>query len=150
MDGDLVNDDLTHGYHPHITLVVIDGEMEAGKLIPALSVAARNGLTIPLRLHGLVTFPGPTTSICVAATTNKELTSLHHQLVTAVGPENVRDHYRPDRWVPHVTLTREICSWTQVGACMELSLNWRIVDAELSSIELIRFPPEVVLESREL
>ncbi len=146
----LADDILALNYHPHVTLAVVDREISVPKLLDVVSdVCDRQRNVIPISLHGFLTFPGPATAICVAPTVSHELTMLHRRTIAALGQENVRDHYRENVWVPHVTLTKAIGTRSQLTACLEVLLPiWQSTEAELSSIEVIRFRPIELIAAR--
>ncbi|QOC92800.1 2'-5' RNA ligase family protein [Micromonospora craniellae] len=125
---------LEQRHRPHVSLAV------ASRLDPEQVAAALAGTTVaaPLRLSfqhagqfvGRVLWLGPAPTTALLA---------HHRLVhdrlAAAGVELV-EHYRPDRWVPHCTLSMRVPNTLMaiaVRRCLEvLPLEATVVGAALT------------------
>jgi 2'-5' RNA ligase len=72
-----------------------------------------------------------------------ELLDRHSTLCAALPPSRLRDHYRAGRWVPHVTLAKDLSTPSAALAAvqdMQLPLH-----ATLNEVQLIQFRPARVL-----
>jgi 2'-5' RNA ligase len=144
--GGASDDMLRLGYPPHLTLATLDDE-------PPLAVveAALDGLgdvaEFAVRLGGVKRFP-ETPIAWLAVDGGPVLADLHRQLSERLPEALVREHYRIGQWVPHVTLQ------TQGDADMAMRIAdaaWpAVVKARVERLELVQFPPVVVLKGLAL
>jgi hypothetical protein len=87
----------THGHatnRPHLTLGSAAG-------LPPLG-AALAGLPVPVRLSGVLAFPGARAALAWAVVPSRALLDVHAAVQEALGGED--GHHAPGRWTPHVSL----------------------------------------------
>lgn len=133
------------GNHPHITLGVYNVAnkcVAASKAIRDLA-AVRQGANVTLSGYGI--FPGERCTLWAVPIVTRELLALHRELHGSVTSDD--PHYAPDRWVPHVTLARELAAATAIAGLDALAPAWQGPHGTLARIELISFVPVVVLGS---
>ncbi|RWR25131.1 hypothetical protein D8Y24_03315 [Agrococcus lahaulensis] len=87
---------------PHITLLARPG-------LPARPPLARLPLPLPLVLgEPMLLGVGERRVLARAIVPSAELLALQSAVVEAAGPADDVAHFRPGRWVPHVTLARRL------------------------------------------
>jgi len=136
------------GNHPHVTLGVYHDETKskaAGKTIRGMAVARD---AIPIVLAGYGIFPGDRCTLWAVPTVTQALLTLHRELHAAVPSDD--PYYAPDRWVPHITLARDLTPRAAAAGLEALSPIWQERHGFLVRIELITFVPVVVLEDYPL
>ncbi|KQT46077.1 hypothetical protein ASG47_14175 [Devosia sp. Leaf420] len=128
-------------YPPHLTLIVVEDEGLAGQLdraLPDLAQDARLNLTLgpPGRFVD--------TDVVWLGVDGAGLRELQAKAATLVGDAAIAPHYRPDGWVPHVTLQTA----GHADAALELAHTmWPAQQAaEVRTIELVGFSPIVTLK----
>ncbi len=136
------------GYAPHITLAVYADAAPAAMLRDALEHATTGWDRLPVTLAGFGIFPGPAAIIWAAPVVTQALLARHAALHAALPGLTPHAHYRPDAWVPHVTLSGALAD--PAAALALLQPHWRPVTGLLDRIDLVRFRPVDVLFSRAL
>ena len=97
-----------------------------------------------LRLGGVKCFPD-TSIVWLAVDGGAGLADLHARLLDRLPKALVREHYRSGRWTPHVTLQMQ---GNAVVAMRIAQARWpAIAEAPVVALELVQFPPAVVLRS---
>ncbi|MBU8538145.1 2'-5' RNA ligase family protein [Falsiroseomonas tokyonensis] len=129
-------------YPPHITLLRAEDAAEAA-LARAMPTVEAAPVDLVFASFGL--FPGPPVFLFLAPVVTPALLALHMALAAAVPDRVLHPHVRPGAWVPHATLAEgavdldaALARWTGPIAARGLAL------------ELVRFPPPVVLARRDL
>jgi 2'-5' RNA ligase len=136
------------GYAPHITLAVYADDTPAATLRSALKHAAEAWGPLPITLAGLGVFPGSSPILWAAPVVTQAMLARHAALQAALPGLTPHAHYRPDAWVPHVTLSGAL---TDPAAALALLLPlWRPVTGLLDRVDLVRFRPVEMLDSRPL
>jgi 2'-5' RNA ligase len=136
------------GYAPHITLAVYADDTPAAFLCEAVKRASEAWDPLPLTLAGLGVFPGSSPILWAAPVVTRALLARHAALHAALPGLASHVHYRPDAWVPHVTLSGPLAD---PAAALALLLRlWRPATALLNRVDLVRFRPVEVLYSRRL
>ena len=104
-DAGLPSAMLNMGYRPHITLSVCE-QMDLDELKKNLPVLIASTPPIPVTFSQLGIFPGPDGVIFLGVTVNKMLANLHASYWRTADAYMgaASEYYRPDIWVPHVTL----------------------------------------------
>lgn len=139
------DDALRLGYGPHVTLTLLpDGAAE--EVRRAMLQAAEGWDALPVVLASLGVFPGPSPVLHAAPVPDPALIERHRALCRRL-PPGIDPHYRPGAWVPHVTLARDVA-----GRLLDtVTAGWDgPVTGRLDRLELVRFHPVEVLESRAL
>jgi len=90
---------------PHFSYHVATG-YDLGRLETALRRFARTCRPFRVRTNGLGIFSGPSPVVYIPVVRDPRLSDLHRRLWPAVGKvaTGPLDYYRPEAWVPHVTL----------------------------------------------
>lgn len=103
-DAGITRDMLERGYPPHVTLVVVDDQALGPNLQSALGLGQGRAV-MPMTLGPARRFKG--TDICWLAAEGAGLRDLQALVAATVPLASIREHYRPDRWIPHMTLTMQ-------------------------------------------
>jgi 2'-5' RNA ligase len=142
-DAGISEDMLRLGYAPHLSLAVLDDEPSQDVVEGALTSLPGYG-ALSLQLGGVRQFEG-TSIVWLAVDGGAALTDLHTRLLAVLPVNQVRTHYRPNQWVPHVTLQM----LGNVDTAMALvAEQWPAqVLARAIRLELVRFPPVIVQRS---
>jgi 2'-5' RNA ligase len=135
------------GYGPHITLAIYPDDTSVDRLRAGLS---QLGVwrALPVRFGGIGLFPGPPCIFWIAPVVTAALLEMHAAILAAFPDQAVHPHYRQGAWVPHVSLSGGVQD--APGALATLLPKWCDVDGTLDRVELVRFRPVQVLESRAL
>lgn len=136
------------GYAPHVTLAVYADDAPVGVLRDALEDAGKTWAALPVTLAGLGIFPGSAAILWAAPVVTTSLLARHAALHAALPGLLPHPHYRPDAWVPHVTLSGGLAD--PAAALAVLLPLWRPVTGLLDRVDLVRFRPVEVLHSRPL
>jgi 2'-5' RNA ligase len=136
------------GYPAHITLAIYpDGTPEA-RLHTALTEFAASARVHAVTLGGIGVFPGAASILWVVPVVSRDLLALHAKLAAALPDLPVHPHYRPDAWIPHITLTGAL---PDPGPALKTLLaHWHPVSGEWIQVDLVRFRPVEVLQSCSL
>jgi 2'-5' RNA ligase len=103
---------------------------------------------LPISLSGLVVFPHPATTLWAAPVVTPALLARQAELHAALHDLPIHPHYRPDAWVPHVTLSGALAD---PGAALTAVLKlWRPLNGWLDRLDLVRFRPVQILQSHAL
>lgn len=97
---------LALGYPPHVTLGVLPDGADAARLAAIVAERAAGWTAIDLRLAGLGIFVAPEPVLYLAPVPTAALIGRQRDLAAALGDLPADPHYRPDAWVPHVTLAK--------------------------------------------
>jgi 2'-5' RNA ligase len=144
------DDAIRVGYTPHITLSVLPDASSASDIERAAFRVAGKWEPLSVILAGLGVFPGPGPVSWIAPVVTAELLSRHAELHEALRSMDVHPHYRPESWMPHVTLTQgRTVAVANAIACANAA--WRgPISARLERIDIVRFHPAELLQSRPL
>ncbi|HWU17754.1 MAG TPA: 2'-5' RNA ligase family protein [Devosia sp.] len=139
-----ISDDMVRlGYPPHLSLAVLDEEPDESVVAGALV----DGGAIDCQLGPIGRFEG-TDVVWLALAGGAPLMDLHRRVLARLPADLVRSHYRVGNWTPHVTLQT---TGDAVRAMALADSAWpEARSARLTAMELVRFPPVAVLESRAL
>lgn len=143
-----VDDDcLRLGYQPHVTLAVWPDGAPVGSLAAAVDRFGAEWGAFPVDLAGFGVFPGSPAVVWAAPVATETLLARQAALVAAAGTPP-HEHYRPGRWMPHVTLGRTDAPGRAVEVLAPL---WRgALSGRFRSLEVVGFRPVVVLRSLPL
>lgn len=138
------SDMLKLAYPPHVTLLVVDDESLADKLmagLPELAPRVPRGV----RLGDVRQFPG--TSV-VWIECFGDLAAVHEAAARLVPLERIDPHYRPGAWTPHVTLQ----TTGNAGRAMAIAqVEWHAgVSSSLSKLEVVTFAPVKVIRALDV
>ncbi|UXN75391.1 2'-5' RNA ligase family protein [Devosia sp. A8/3-2] len=137
-----ISDDMVRlGYAPHLSLAVLDEEPHEAVVAGALE----DGVAIDCQLGPVRQFDG-TDVVWLALAGGEVLMDLHRRVLQRLPTELVRSHYRIGSWTPHVTLQTKGDA-TRATALAEAAWPEQ-QSAKLVGMELVRFPPVVVLKHR--
>jgi 2'-5' RNA ligase len=129
---------LDMGYPPHLTLIVLEDDCLASDLQLRLAQQAwDDGLAFELGAVGR--FDG--SEVVWLAGEGEKLRQLQQEVSKLVATEQIHPHYRPQSWVPHITLQM---TGDARAAVALVGREWRrSVEARTIAVELVRFPPIV-------
>jgi 2'-5' RNA ligase len=136
------------GYAPHITLAIYPDDSSTGQLREAIRQVAGHWRAMPITLAAVGIFPGASSILWAAPVATSELLARHEAIHAALPDLDPHPHYRPDAWVPHVTLSGAVLDASR--ALSVLLRGWRPVTGMLDRLDLVRFRPVEVLESHAL
>lgn len=92
---------------PHVTLAVADvipPEVDA-----AMSTRIRDALPLPVRVGGVIWFPGRRHVLARAIISSSALLDLHNGITCCLtGLQGQGDRMAPGSWTPHITLARGV------------------------------------------
>jgi 2'-5' RNA ligase superfamily len=122
-DAGLPSNMLKLSYAPHLSVLVCD-DTDIDALRKVLPVFIASHTPLPLSFHSLGVFGGKDGVVYLAPTVTQQLLDFHTELWNLIEPytKNAQEYYRPDIWVPHVTLDLEV-PLDQVGAVVETLLR---------------------------
>jgi 2'-5' RNA ligase len=88
----------------------------------------------------------------VTPTPTKALLELHEFIHRKIENENMicRDHYKPSRWKPHVSIAFPVASINATSISRTLEESDILGDCIFDKIEVVRSPPWTILSSNEL
>jgi hypothetical protein len=134
------------GHPPHLSLAVLDEEPPPTVVEAALdAVADLAGFGV--QLGEVKRFPN-TPIVWLAAEGGSALADLHARLLSCLPEALVWEHYRLGQWTPHVALQMQ---GDAVTAMAVAEAEWpALVSARVVALELVQFPPVVVLKSLRL
>lgn len=144
-----IDDAIRVGYAPHVTLAALPDDAPVSEVEKALSLAVESWTAISLVLAGFGVFPGTPPVVWAAPIVTDGLLARHASLCAALGSFSIHPHYRPERWVPHVTLSQEGPSPARAIEIVTAMWDGPIA-ARLERVELVRFLPVAVLRSQVL
>jgi 2'-5' RNA ligase len=136
------------GYAPHVTLAIYPDDTSADSLSTVLRRVAAHWRALPVTLRGIEVFSGPSSILWAAPVVTPALLARHAEIHTALSNLAVHPHYRPQAWVPHVTLSGAVPD--AAPALAVLLPRWRPVTGVLDRADLVRFRPVEVLASHAL
>jgi 2'-5' RNA ligase len=142
-DLKISSDQFNIGYPPHLTLATLGDDSDAGQLIDVLSVVAKDWQSSRISLAGFGVFPGTPSTLWLCPAVKAELFERHTALCAALPDKALNGHYRPGRWVPHVTLAQDLTEPSQaLHAVKDFDLP---IPATLEEVNLIHFRPSELL-----
>jgi 2'-5' RNA ligase len=126
----------------HISLAVNE-DLPVEPFVAELEQFAAGVSPIVVQLAHLGVFPGVPSVLFLGPVMTKELFALHHRFHSAFASfaGACGGHYRPGRWVPHVTLAMNAEPASLREAIAETMEHWKPASARFDAIRLIRFPP---------
>lgn len=136
--------DLT--YPPHLTLLLNEDESQQEALC-AFVANVDAPAQMPLRLGTVERFPG--TSVCwIACDGGVPLRRFHEQACAALPGQSISPYYRPDAWVPHVTV--QMSGDSEAGLSLARGVWPGPIDTFAIRMEVARFLPVQRLAGRDL
>ncbi len=148
--ADRIGDDggVRLGYAPHISLAILSDLAPAAKIEKAVFGSVLNNWEpFDVVLASIGVFPGVPPVVWIGPVATERLLARHASLYAALAPFPVEPHYRPDAWVPHVTLSKEGLSSAAQAIGIVTSMWTGPINARLERIELVRFRPVQILRS---
>lgn len=91
--------------YPHFSYLVAD-RLDPDGLGPRLTELARGTAPFAVRVRGMARFPEPWPVVYLRVVPDARLREFHRSVWGQAGPclEGPLDYYRPERWVPHITI----------------------------------------------
>lgn len=143
-----IDDALRLGYPPHVTLALYPDDAAAAGIGAAVSAVSGDWDALPLAVAGYRVFPGPPAVLWAAPVVTARLLSRHAALHRALSGFPGDPHYRPDAWVPHITLSA--AADPLAAALSALMPAWaRPITGTLNRLDIVRFSPVAVIWTRE-
>lgn len=137
-EAGVARDMLDLGYPPHLTLGTWTDQPEA--LGTLLAETAANHGTIETTLTAFGVFPAPIPVLWLAPASSTALLNLHRML--HAGTPLSHPHYRPDAWVPHVTLSTGGNTTDGLHVLQDIALP---IPVRFEALEIVSFPPARVI-----
>lgn len=133
---------------PHVTLAVLAGATADAVVVAAAArlAAGRGALAIDLASIGL--FTAPDTVLFLAPVVTRQLLDWHAAALAALPAASIHPQHRAGAWVPHVTLAAGLID--APGGLAAVGTPPLPLRAWLDRLEVVRFPPAVVLASHPL
>jgi 2'-5' RNA ligase len=133
-------------YPPHVTLAVYEDFAPTDVLSRILGAQS----AIPVTFSGIGYFQNEFLVLWARPVSNDRLLQLHAAVHREIDPALCREHYRPDRWVPHCTIAMKI-----PGSMFEPAITWASeIEAQFSvtfdALDIVRFAPVEVLSEVKL
>jgi 2'-5' RNA ligase len=132
----------------HLTLTTYD-DLPIDRAVPALDAFAATIGEAELLISSVGVFPDLISGSVafLAPVVTPALLALHQGCLRALArlAASSWEQYRPERWVPHVTLAmglREAQLAKAVACCAE---RWKPLSARLVGLKLVTFPPVTTL-----
>lgn len=125
---------------PHLSLTILEGDDVP---IEPLRAFAENTPSRPIRFTSLSTFAGAAGVVFLAPTPDGGLLDLHRALHERLVEASFasRPDYRPESWVPHCTLEKDVPK-AQLGRAFEvLSQAFVTIEGRLTEVGAVRYPP---------
>lgn len=144
-EAGIENDAFQLGYAPHLTLAVWP---DASTSKVAEVEALKEAKSIPLQFEGIGRFEVERPVIWLRPSRSTSLLAM--QDVVARGSVSPGPLYLPDTWVPHVTLFQGPAEDAKAAAEVIERMWAGSVNATLRRLEVLRFPPVVVLDGFNL
>ncbi len=135
---------------PHITLAVFGDDIDGAALADELRSAVAAWAPVRLSFAGFGLFPGEPAVLWLVPAPSAQLLERQIRIAKLGAADAVHPHYRPDAWVPHLTLAEDLALDAAIDALRICSLDWRPFAADLDQVELVKFPPVCVLWSQSL
>ena len=133
-------------YPPHVTMAVYAEDAPADRVGEAVEMLASQWEKLPIVLASLGIFRGPPAVLFLAPVVTAALLARREAVRAALPELPDHPHFRPEAWVPHVTLA----TGGRESDPAFVDLPALPVGALLDRLEIVRFPPAVVLASRRL
>jgi 2'-5' RNA ligase len=126
----------------HVSLAVYE-DLPAQRFATDLARFAEAVQPITVRLANIGIFAGARSVLFLSPVVTEQLLALHHRFHDAFGAfaGSCWEHYRPGRWVPHVTLAMNAASPSLQKAVTEVTTRWKPLEIQLDAIRLVRFRP---------
>jgi len=138
------------GYAPHLTLALLPDSVAAAELERAAFAGAASRRAVPLRFGALGVFPGRPAVTWLAPIVTAALLECQRSLCADLAPLPIEPHYRPEAWMPHVTLSQG-GSLASAVILAKVEAAWPgPFEGWAERLELVRFPPVQVLHSEAL
>ncbi len=142
------DDAIRLGYPPHLTLAVLPDDADESRLLTATRETAAGWRALPVSLASIGFFPGTPATMFLAPVVSPELLERHSGLLASLAGETIDPHYQIGRWVPHVTLAKDL---SDIAPAVAILRPTRLpIDALLDIVELVRFRPVEILSSNRL
>ena len=111
----------------------------------ALEQVTRHWEALPITLSGFGIFPEPSAILWAAPVVTPVLLGRHAEIEIALPELQAHPYYRPNAWVPHITLSGAL---RDPGRALAAVLPiWRPLTGLLDRVDLVRFRPVDVLQS---
>ena len=143
--------ELASGYAPHITLAGCDETIVLTDLIEIARNAAAGWQPFSVTLEVFKVFPGDFAVLWIAPAASDELFRRHAEVCAALPASCLHPYFRPENWVPHVTLAKDLKGSGAVEtAIAAVSRKWEPFEARLERLDVIYFEPVRLLWQRVL
>lgn len=147
-DSSVSHDQINLGYPPHLTLATLDDTADAHDLMTITADVTRSWRSWRVRFAGFGVFPGTPSTLWLCPVVTGDLLERQSTLRARLPTASLRNHYLPGRWVPHVTLAKDVSQPSAALAAVQ-TLNLP-AEAGLVEINLIYFRPPKVIWRRSL
>ena len=132
-------------YAPHITLAIYPDEVSSDVLRATFARITSTWHALPVTLGGVGVFPASSSVLWAAPVVTRDLLARHAMICEALPDLPLHPHYRPQAWMPHVTVSAAIRYPDRALAI--LLPHWQPVTGFLDRADLVHFPPLEVIRS---
>jgi 2'-5' RNA ligase len=147
-DSNVSHDQIDLGYPLHLTLATLDDTANANDLRTITTSVTRSWRSWRVRFAGFGIFPDTPSTLWLCPIVTSDLLERQSTLCAQLPIFSLRNHYLPERWVPHVTLAKDVSQPSAALAAVQtLDLP---TEAGLVEINLIYFRPPKVIWQRSL
>jgi 2'-5' RNA ligase len=150
LDRDGLRSMADFGYPAHLTPLVVTGA--DGKLVhEAFAAFAPRVGPIKLSIAMIGAFRTPQNVLWLGIMRSPPLIALQADLFAAFAALTISDFHIPSIWSPHITLATNIVSAEELDRAREIVQEaFEPFEASATDLELVQFPPPVVLASKPL
>jgi 2'-5' RNA ligase len=132
-------------YPPHVTLAVYEG-VSADQLCNVLRSELGTFPAFRLKFTKLACFETPQLVFWAAPEASELLSRAHAAVHRRIDPTLCREHYRPDRWVPHCTLATNVTDASRARAIALTEQGIEPFDVIFDRADCVEFHPVRIVD----
>lgn len=145
-----------HSKLPHLALIVFDNDVEFAeddieKIVTDFFVKEP---AFELDITSIVIFPGSGNGVFLNPIVTPRLLDCHERLYKRMCDEGyekyISEHYKPGKWVPHVTMTMNINETNMIDAIKLLRRKFKPLSVTIKQAGYLKFYPVKTLMHMEL
>lgn len=133
------------GYPPHLTLAIYD-DAPGVSLRTTLRTVFSDISAIRVTFSAVSFFEEPQLVFWAASDPSSLLSEVHQAIHRLVDPRLSHPHYRPDRWVPHVTVAMNVSAENKHAAIARASQPIEPFEILFDTADFLKFLPVRIIE----